>query len=84
MARRSRTPIIKRKKPYQFANIDAEGGLGYPGRLGLQFLNDPTLTIVKTIRGKDRLVTKEGTDLKASLKKVNVRLHKDGLALADS
>jgi hypothetical protein len=34
-----------KKKPYQFANIDAEGGLGYPGRLGLQFLNDPTLTI---------------------------------------
>jgi hypothetical protein len=74
----------RKKKPYQFANIDAEGGLGYQGRLGLHFLNDPTLTIVKTSRGKDSLVTKEGTDLKASLKKVNVRLHKDGLALADS
>jgi hypothetical protein len=67
------------KKPYQFANIDAEGGRGYPGRLGLHFLNDPTLS-----QGKEGLETKQGTDLKASLKKVNVRLHKDGLALAVS
>jgi hypothetical protein len=73
----------RQKKPYRFDKIDAEGGLGYPGRLGLHFMNDPTLTIVKTSRGKDRLVSKQMTDLKASLKRVNVRMHKDGLALAD-
>lgn len=47
-ARNSSIPRDDNSAMYQMANIDAQGGIGFPGRLGMHFLNDPTMNLQET------------------------------------
>jgi hypothetical protein len=56
---------VNNRSRYQLSDLDAEGGLGKPGRLGMHFINDPSL------------VSSGAADLKRKSKLWNVEFHCD-------
>lgn len=48
---------------YQMCDINAQGGIGHPGRLGMHMLNDPTMNLL------------DGSDRNKAMKMWNVELH---------
>ena len=64
-ARNSNIPRDDNSARYQMIHIDAQGSVGFPGRLGMHILNDPTMSL------------EDESDIKKAKKMWNVELNGD-------